>query len=269
MTGIVEPLEAGDPRRAGSAGGPTLWLVHALGDSSRAFSSLLTSSLSSRFELLAPDWPGAAAAPLEPHVADLEGLGAWFARTIEHHTPAVPVGLVGHSLGAAVAVKAARQLRNVAGVFSIEGNLTEADAYLSGLAATFEVPEGYRNHLLGRVRAMAEAAGSTRGEALWRYHESLTAAAPEMLWRIGRSAAAASRGDALGDEYRALSVPTLYYWSRETTPPATQDYIRRHTCPNVEFVGDHWPMIEQPHETANQVASFFQPLFAAGRRSGR
>jgi hypothetical protein len=54
-------------------------------------------------------------------------------------------------------------------------------------------------------------------------------------------AAAASRGDALGDEHRALSVPTLYYWSRETTPPATREYIRRHTLPNVEFVGGGVP----------------------------
>ena len=32
---------------------------------------------------------------------------------------------------------------------------------------------------------------------------------------------------------------------------------------NVEFAGGHWPMVEQPQETAGQIAAFFQPLVLA------
>lgn len=86
---------------------------------------------------------------------------------------------------------------------------------------------------------------------------------PESLWRIGRSAAAASQRDALRDEYRALSVPTLYYWSRENTPLETRDYIVKHSIRNREFAGGHWPMVERADETAGQIDAFFRALFLA------
>jgi pimeloyl-ACP methyl ester carboxylesterase len=249
-------------RRAGRAGGPALWLVHALGDSGRSWEALLATSLGSSFELLAPDWPGAGAVPAEPDVVDLDGLARWLARLVARHSPAARVGLVGHSLGAAAVVRATRRLGSgkVAGVFSIEGNLTAADAYLSGLATACDTALEYRDRLRARVRTLAEQASDGPREALSRYHEALGQAAPEPLWRIARSAAAASRGDALGEEYRALEVPTFYYWSRENTPEATRAYLASHALHGAEFAGGHWPMIERPEETARAVADFFRPL---------
>lgn len=101
-----------------------------------------------------------------------------------------------------------------------------------------------------------------RREALWRYHESLTRAASGPLWRIGRSAAAESENDPLGDEYRALTVPTLYYWSQESTTPDTRLHLERHGVRNVGFAGGHWPMVEEPEATASRIAAFFDPLFS-------
>ena len=46
----VENMNGGVLRRAGARGGPALWSVHALGDSSGAFLPLLSSRLSSTFE---------------------------------------------------------------------------------------------------------------------------------------------------------------------------------------------------------------------------
>lgn len=257
----ADPGGTGSLRRGGTSGQPALWLVHALGDSSSSFERILTNGLASSFELLAPDWPGAGRTPVGLDVSDLDGLAGWLVQTINRHTPRGPVGLVGHSLGVVAAVKAASRLGRVVGLFSIEGNLTEADAYLSGLATAFEAAEDYRDHLLVRVRILAETAPPSRTEALWRYHKSLTLAVPETLWTLGRSAAAASRMHALGEEYRALLIPSLYYWSRENTPPETQEYIQRYNLQNIEFGGGHWPMIEQPQETAQRMAAFFQPLF--------
>jgi pimeloyl-ACP methyl ester carboxylesterase len=250
-------------RRSGTSGLPALWLIHALGDSSRAFESILTGGLGVSFELWAPDWPGAGGTPADPDIRDLDGLADWLVQNIDRHTPRGPIGLVGHSLGAAVAVKAARRQGRTVGLVSIEGNLTAADAYLSGLATGFESAEDYRSHLLGCVQTMAESAPSSRAQALRRYHDSLKTASPETLWRLGRSAAAASRRDALGDEYQAQPMPGLYYWSRDNTPPRTVEYVRRHSLRNVEFRGGHWPMIEQPEEMASVIAAFFRPIFTA------
>jgi pimeloyl-ACP methyl ester carboxylesterase len=87
---------------------------------------LLSSRLSSTFELLAPDLPGAGLSPIQTRPVDLDALAEWLARAIGRRSPTVPVAVVGHSLGAAVAVRSVRRLHTAAlGVFSIEGNLTE------------------------------------------------------------------------------------------------------------------------------------------------
>jgi len=73
---------------------------------------------------------------------------------------------------------------------------------------------------------------------------------------------AASAGDSLGEEYRALPMRSLYYWSPDSTPTASQEYLGSHAIPNVAFSGGHWPMVESPEETAEQIAAFFGNLFS-------
>jgi pimeloyl-ACP methyl ester carboxylesterase len=247
--------------RAGRRGAPALFFVHALGDSAGVFEPLFTTALCASYQLFAPDWSNVRRArPLE--AVQLDSLAVSVAETVVQHAPHGLIGLVGHSLGAAIAVRAARRLGRAAGVFSIEGNLTAADAYFSGRAAAFDSPEAYRDHLLALVANLAESAGASgRRDALLRYRESLRRAAPEALWDVGRSAADASRDDGLGREYRALGMPHLYFWSRESTSAATREYLRKHALPNREFSGGHWPMLEQPAETAGRIADFFEPLF--------
>ncbi len=257
-------------REGGTPLAPLLWLVHGLGESSLSFVPLFATSLSSAFELMAPDLPGAGVTPVDPELDGLDGAAEALARTIARRTGSRPIGLVGHSLGAAVAVRAIRPLAaEVVGFFSIEGNLTQADAYLSGQAVRFDDPGDFHHHLLRHVRAMAEAAAPGRGQALWRYHASLTFASAKTIWELGRGAMAASEGDALGEEYRALPMPSLYYWSPDGTPTATQEYLRRHAIPNLAFSGGHWPMVDSPVETAAQIGAFFENLFSApaSRRS--
>jgi pimeloyl-ACP methyl ester carboxylesterase len=256
-------------RRGGVEGGPALWCVPALGDSGDSFAPLFATRLGGLFELWAPDLPGVGATPVAADVVDLGGLADWLVRTIAHASPDAPLGLVGHSLGAAVAVRVARRLAGrVVGVFSIEGNLTEADAYFSGLAASFDDPELFKQELVARVGTLADRAAGRARVPLLRYQASLSGASAEMLWRLARSAKAARGGDALGAEYRALEVPSLYHWSPRNTPLPTQAYLRAHRIRNVAFDGGHWPMIEQPHETASQIASFFEPLFEQARVVG-
>lgn len=258
----IDVVGGGALRRAGTGQKPALWLVHAFGESSLSFVPLFSTSLSSAFELLAPDWPGTGVTPVDPQVDGLEALAQWLERMIGDQTPGRPIGLVGHSLGSAVATRAIRKVATqVVGLFSIEGNLTEADAFFSGEAARFETPEVFRDHLLCRVREMAGKAEPGQSEVLWRYHASLTFAASDALWKIGRSAKAESTADALGEEYRELPIPSLYYWSPGNTPAPTQDYLRRQGLRNVAFSGGHWPMVEQPQKTADQITAFFEPLF--------
>jgi pimeloyl-ACP methyl ester carboxylesterase len=116
-----------------------------------------------------------------------------------------------------------------------------------------------------RVRTLAEDPAFGSARALWRYHANVTLAEPEALLDLGRSARAASAGDGLGTEYRALTIPNLYHWSPDDTPVATQEYVRRHALCSRSFRGGHWPMVEDPDGTAHEIASFFEPLMARHR----
>jgi pimeloyl-ACP methyl ester carboxylesterase len=244
-------------RSAGTAGAPPLWFVHALGDSSRAFAAIADTVLGSLFHLYAPDLPGSGATPADRGMTTIDAIADRVARAIDEAGSVPSVALVGHSLGAAIGGRAVRKVRcGVSGLFSIEGNLTEEDAYFSGQAARFARADEFKQHLLGQIDALAGNASPAREPSLRRYHSSLAASDPEMLWAIGRDAAAASAGDALGAEYRALTIPTWYYWSPANTPVATQQYVRRHRLANESFSGGHWPTIENPSRVAESIRRF-------------
>lgn len=136
-------------RLGGQPGCPTLILLHAFADSGLAFTPLFDTELASRFRLVAPDLAGFGASP--PHQS---------VHTIADHAEAVaalvaalpgrgPVGLVAHAVASMIAVEAAPRLGSrFAGLFSIEGNLTAEDAYLSGRAADFDDPLAFKQRFL-------------------------------------------------------------------------------------------------------------------------
>jgi pimeloyl-ACP methyl ester carboxylesterase len=241
-----------------------LWLIPALGDTGEAYSALSATELARAFELRAVTLPGAGGAPVDRASDTLDGAARWLAGEIGRRSSPGPVGLVGHSLGSALAVRAAQHLAGaLIGLFSIEGNLTEADAYFSGAAAAFDDPELFRQDLVRRIAEVEEDAAPDSRTALQRYRASLQVAAAESLWRLARTAKAASLNDGLGAEYRRLGVPSLYYWSPRNTPEPTQEYVRKHSLRNVTFAGGHWPMQDQPEAVAREIAGFFGPLAAS------
>jgi pimeloyl-ACP methyl ester carboxylesterase len=240
--------------RVAGGPGPAIWLVHGFGESSRSLEPLFTTPLRS-FAVFAPDLPGFGASPPRPGVASLDALADVVADMIRRRTPDGAVCLVGHSLGGPIAVGTARRLGDrVRGLFSIEGNLTEADAYFSGQAAQYDDADVFKREFTESIWRMA---GESR--AVRRYFASLAFADAETLWRLGRDAAAASRDDALGAAYRALRCPTLYYWGAASTTEATRRYLRDHAIVNQEFTGSsHWPTVDIPDEAGNVIGEFFR-----------
>ncbi|HKS25921.1 MAG TPA: alpha/beta hydrolase [Thermoanaerobaculia bacterium] len=254
MTWRAEIVDGTVIRSQGSTDSTPLWLIHGFGESSRCFVPLFSMSQASRFQLLAPDWPGAGLTPPDPNVRSLDALAEWLARTIARRTPEGLIGIVAHSVGSIVAMRAASKLAGrIAGLVSIEGNLTGGDAYLSGVAETFDDPIRFRDAL--RRRMLAEAEHAWDEESYLSYYASLTFADPDLLWHIGREVK--QQSDRFGEEYRALPFPTLYFWSRTSTSRTTQETLAANEIPNAEYSGGHWPMVEKPHETANVIDRFF------------
>lgn len=230
-------------------------MIHAFSDSGLSFQPLLTTSLVTEFALLVPDLPGFGVSPRRLDAASLGGMADVLSDLIRHRTPVGAIGLVGHSLGAAIAVQVAQRLGElVRALVSIEGNLTEADAYFSGRAAEYSDPNLFKQQFAESIWHMA---GDSL--ALRHYFGSLVFADADTMWRLGRNARYASRNDALGSAYRALACPKLYYWSEATSPEPTRRYLGEHPVPNQRYTGSsHWPMIDIPNEVARTIGDFFR-----------
>lgn len=243
-------------RMAGSRSGTSLVLLHAFADTGLAFTPLFATPLAGRFHLIAVDLAGFGASPPQDGV-----------RTIADHANAVvalvaslpargPVGLVAHSVASMIAVEAAPRLgARFAGLFSIEGNLTAEDAYLSGRAADFDEPLTFKQRFLDHLWTMAREQSGLR-----RYFAGAVVADPVAMWELGRDARRQSVNDEPGRAYRRVR-PSLYYWSQASTVPATRRWIARSGIAQRQFAdAGHWPMVDKPEETAQAISAFFEQM---------
>ncbi|MCU0686934.1 MAG: alpha/beta hydrolase [Polyangiaceae bacterium] len=248
-------------------GRPALWLIHGFGESGLSLRPLFATPLAKAFGLFAPDLPGFGASPPLSGMTSIDRLADVVVDLITRRTPEGLIGLVGHSLGSPVAVRVAQRLKaRVGGLLSIEGNLTEADAYFSGRATLFDEPGAFKVALEQHVWGLAQENPTFR-----HYFASLVLADARPLWQVGLDVARASRGHALGEEYRQLSCPSLYCWSPTSTPEATQRYLRKHRIAEQRYEGaGHWPTVEAPLAIAAVIADFFRGrLSSSGPASSR
>ena len=230
-----------------------IWCIPSAINSGRSYIPLLDALQGTRFAVHTIDFPGYGASPAHPKVTSIDALVAIAYDCIHRLSGDRPLVLVGHSLGSAVAVRLAAQLRQRAvGVFSIEGNLTEEDGYLSALAADHAAPEVFKAVISRRLLALLPpGSDSERALADFALCDALT------IWNVGRSSHDQGKGDRFGHEMLDLHVPALYYWGRGNTPAGTARFLAEYGIHNIEFRNSgHWPMKEIPEQLAHRVGSF-------------
>jgi len=124
-------------------------------------------------------------------------------------------------------------------VIRIEGNLTRADAYLSGQAADFDDPGRFYAAFQSKIRELAKL-----DEALHRYSCSVLFADPRTLWTLGRSAL---DYPAPGEDYLSLTCSCIYYWDSVSTTADSKAFLARHNIRDRKTFGlGHWPMTKAP-----------------------
>ena len=247
-------VEGAVVRSAGAPDASVLFLIHAFGENSFCYRRMAACGLDERFNLIAPDLWGFGATPRDAQVCTVADYGRAVARLIRACVRHRRVGLVAHSIASAIAVEAIGELRDqVSGLFSIEGNLTVHDAMFTGKAAQFDDPEIFKAHFLDEIWQM----GMT-SPALRHYHASAHVADALAMWHLGRDTLNISANNQLGEAFRATPNPSLYYWSKDTTPAPTQAWIAQSGIENQVYTGaGHWPMVEQPAQTARAIQHFF------------
>jgi len=245
---------------AGFGKAPALWMFHGFADSSLAFSELLHSEVAARFGLFAPDLPGFGVSPPDAACSSVDAYTDLFETLINDVTPDRPIGLIGHSVGAVIAVALAERLRDrTLGLMSIEGNLTPADAYFSGSAADYDLAAEFKQVFTDAIWRRANE--DTDARTYRRYYASVLQADADTMWRFGSDVRQISDAGAVGEAYLTLACPSLYYWAPATTPEETQKFIAAHDLANRRYADTgHWPMISDPLETAAAVSGYFDKL---------
>jgi pimeloyl-ACP methyl ester carboxylesterase len=206
-----------------------------------------------------PDLPGFGVSPFQPERMSLEGATEVILSLINVFSYNKAVLLVGHSLGSVIATRVAGKLGEaVKGVFSIEGNLTRSDGYFSAQAADFQKADAFYRYFLDLIYKK-----SANNEAYQRYLASVRFAVPEAMMGWGRSSFHLGESGRHGFDFVSLKCQKTYYWSMESTPEETRDFIVKYHIPNRQYTGaGHWPMIEIPDECYSTIGRFFASILA-------
>jgi pimeloyl-ACP methyl ester carboxylesterase len=242
-------------RRFGN--GQTVICLHGFADNGSMFEPLAVTTAAERLSFAAVDLPGFGVSPRQDGLALIDDYARWLNELVRSIELFGRVGLLAHSVASMIAVRAIRFEPDLySGLFSIEGNLTEADTYFSGQASEFEEPMAFKEAFLERVWQSAGDDPMVR-----RYHAVATLCDAEAMWRLGRDAKAQSANDAPGEELLSLPIPLLYYWSAANTPAKTRDFISSKPLSNHEFSGaSHCPTIDAPKATGEMISGFFKQL---------
>ncbi len=234
-------------------GAADIWLVHGFAESSFCYRYVIETERLAGYRVHAVDLPGFGVSPAQPGCETMADVAGALARAIAERSAGRPVILVGHSLGAPIAVDASGQLGDlVRGLISVEGNLTTADAFFSGQAIHYVDPGAFKADFHAQIEAYKRLHAAYAG-----YVTSVALADAETMWRLGCDVVARSKNDALGAAYRALSLPHLYYWGKAATTDEAQAYLSAHDLANQQFEAkSHWPMIDIPEQFAEMLDGF-------------
>lgn len=242
-------------RCVGDPANQLLLLVPGFADNGTMFTGLFSTPLVERFRLVAVDLPGFGSSPRNVQIQTLQDFGLFIAELATELRGDRQVGIVGHSVASIISVHACERLqREALGLFSIEGNLTSADAYFSGKAADHARPDEFKAALLREIWARAAAEPILR-----RYCSSILSADSDAMWLLGNDLRHYS-ADVSGQQFIALQLPKLVYWSPANVPDETRQWIKGHPLlPNLQFHDStHWPTVDRPSETAKAIGQFFE-----------
>ncbi|MGH1351966.1 MAG: alpha/beta fold hydrolase [Methyloligellaceae bacterium] len=256
MTNIfhIRTLENCLIRHNDMADAPALIMLAGYADNGTMFLPLFNTALVSRFNLIAIDLPGSGSSPASADVRSVDDHAELLARLIPQIT-SEKVGLIGHSIASAICVETTRKT-NIEGLFSIEGNLTDADAYFTGRAAKYDSADEFWT-----AQRMTYKAIGIDNPILQRYYAAASFADSETMWHLGRDATAKSKNNGLGKAFLSTECKTHYFWSPNNTPDETQKYIRENNIENTTYSGSHWPTIDSTEELAGAIDKFFCQCF--------
>lgn len=233
----------------GTSRKPKLLFLPGFGDDASHFAGLRQTRLAEVVDLHVLTLPGFGAPRLD-RPTTLAALGAWVAMRAER------IGVeyvVAHSLASVVASMAVAFPNSpLKAIVSLEGNLTAADAYFSGLAADYSSAAEFRAAFLTKLDLLCE----TR-PALKRYREAVARADPAALWELGCDARAFSAKTDPGLLLRSIGH-VHYLYNPDNMNPDSLAWLDAHPIPRSVAPGtSHSIAADQPEVLSDFLLDLF------------
>jgi len=233
---------------------PALWCLHGFGASGASFLEAFDSPDLRSYSLFVPDFPGFGASPEGAEPQGIHEASELLLELLAAYSGEQEIALLAHSAGGLIATQVARELPRAKHLISVEGNLTEADTFLSGKAAGAADIEAWRTQILQTLSELAETS-----EAIRRYCCDLKRAAPRTLMAWGSSTVRETGVTLGGERYRDVECSKLYIFGGRSVPPPTRRFLCEHRLANLEFAqAGHSPMIDEPEPFYAAVARFLE-----------
>lgn len=238
-------------RFLGSASGTPILCLAGFGDDGTMYERLGETRLAKGARLCLLDLPGCGAEPPSPETPGaLTSLASFVSSTTAHIGASV---VVAHSAAAIVAGLAAQNpASGITTLISLEGNLTDADAYFSGQAAHYEAPSSFMTAFIERLDELSQ------DPLIARYRDRVARADPHTLWSLGRDVAAFSAGATPGD--LLFGVPrAAYVYNPDNCAKQSLDWLAASGLRSIELPGaSHWPTLDAPGLVAEAISSILQ-----------
>jgi pimeloyl-ACP methyl ester carboxylesterase len=217
-----------------------IWFLPCFAGSHLCFREAFSQPISREARILLFDPPGSGASPPRDNGLKVADCAAILQELIARCSGTRAVVLVGHSMSVIIATQTAELLeRPPSLVVSVEGNLTKADAFLTGQASEYKTPEEFYSALTAKV---FELVGG--GLAPMRYYASLQFADPFTLWTLGRSVL---EYEEPGKGFVKLGCPSIHYWDIASTLPEAREFLLKTNLRQRRLDGlGHWPMLKSP-----------------------
>lgn len=270
-----------------SGPGPDVVLLHGFGDSADTWRGVLRALSDGGSAAIAADLPGLGHADDLRPGAWLPQLDAFAADLVRSTSRGRPVVLVGNSLGAMVALRAAAGDLPVMGVVSI-AEPSSADHWIMrrftrdragllirALHTRLPLPDRATEQVVATLLRAALHNQGARGDALFRRQFAADFVRRGGLPWLARSARKLALESRDGFDHEAIACPVLVvHGARDRVVPVNSAHRLHAALPDsrlvVEPTWGHCPQLDAPREVAGLVLEFTRSL-AAGQtgQSGR
>ena len=212
--------------------------IAGFGDNGSMYHPLLTTDLAGRLDIVALDLPGFGK-PAGQAATSLKSLADVVDAEARNRGAEV---VLAHSVASVIAsIAASKPDSPIRTIVSLEGNLTEEDAYFSGSAADFDSADSFRNAFLKRLDVLA-----VEQPIIGRYRSEVAKADPTALWQLGCDARRYSVENIPGDNL-IKSADVVYLYNPANLPKTSLEWLDSNEVRQVQLDNaSHWVSIDQP-----------------------